>query len=146
MPQAKKSTSTRRRPAGSSTRSPTASVSSRARGAFKEPAALKRLNKALDEAQKALAELGAHGGRDVETATRALRKDVRGFLTSARRNSGKLGTALKRDFEQAQKQLTKATKSARGSTARRSRTAGESTAARGGASRTTAGRRTSKRS
>ena len=146
MPQAKKSTSTSRRPAGSSARSRTASVSSRARGPFKEPAPLKRLNKALDEAQKALAELGRHGGRDVEAATRAMRKDVSKFLTSARRDSGKLGTALKRDFEQAQKQLTKATKSARGSTARRSKTARGSTTARGGASRTTAGRRGTKRS
>ena len=146
MPQAKKSTSTRRRPAGSSVRSRTASVSSRARGAFKEPAALKRLNKALDEAQKALGELEKHGGRGVATTTRALRKDVRGFLTNARRDSGKLGTALKRDFEQAQKQLTKVTKSARRSAARGSSAPSRSTATRGGASRTTAKRRTTKRS
>jgi hypothetical protein len=96
-------------------RSRTASVSSRARRPFTEPGALKRLNKALDEAQKALGEFEKHGGRDVETATRALRKVVRGFLTRARRDSGKLGTALKRDFEQAQKRLTRVTKSASGS-------------------------------
>jgi hypothetical protein len=113
MPQAKKSTATKKATA-TTTRSRSTSAS-RSRAAFKEPAALKRLNKALDDGQKALAELGKHGGRDVSAASRALSTDVRKFLTSARRDSGKLGTALKRDFEQAQKQLAKVAKSSRGS-------------------------------
>ncbi len=133
MPQAKKSTATTRsRSAGSA----------RSRAAFKEPAALKRLNKALDDAQKALAELGKHGGRDVSAASRALSTDVRKFLTSARRDSTKLGTALKRDFEQAQKQLAQAAKStrARGSsakktTAKKTTARKKTTATRSGSSR-----------
>jgi DNA-binding protein HU-beta len=128
MPQAKKSTaSARGRSAGSA----------RSRAAFKEPAALKRLNKALDDAQKALAELGKHGGRDVSAASRALNTDVRKFLTSARRDSGKLGTALKRDFEQAQKQLAQAAKSTRGrgSSAKKTTTRKKTTAARSSTSR-----------
>jgi hypothetical protein len=130
MPQAKKSTATSRsRSRASSTRSRSTSAASRSRSsttranAFKEPAALKRLNKALDDAQKALADLGKQGGRDVGTATRSLSKDMRGFITSARRHSGRLGTALKRDFEQAQKQMTKAAKTARASTTTRKSTA-----------------------
>ena len=79
--------------------------SPRARAAFTEPAALKRLNKSLDAAQEALAELRKDTGRDVGQGARDLYKDVRTFVTSARRDSGKLAKALQRDFQQAQKRV-----------------------------------------
>ena len=81
------------------------SPSTRPPAAFKEPAALKRLNKSLDSAQEALAELREHTGRDVSQGARDLYKDLRSFVTSARRDAGKLTKALQRDFQQAQKQL-----------------------------------------
>ncbi len=87
MPQARKSTSSART------------------GTFTEPAALKRLERALDTAQTALTELGKDTGRDVSTGARDLYKDLRTFITSARRNRQKLARALRRDFEQAQKKL-----------------------------------------
>ena len=80
--------------------------SPRARAAFKEPAALKRLNKSLDAAQEALAELRKDAGRDVGHSAQDLYKDLRRFVTSARRDSGKLAKALQRDFQQAQTRLT----------------------------------------
>jgi hypothetical protein len=79
--------------------------SSRTRAAFKEPAALKRLNRSLDAAQEALTELRKDAGRDVGHGARDLYKDLRTFVTSARRDSGKLAKALQRDFERAQKRL-----------------------------------------
>jgi hypothetical protein len=79
--------------------------SPRTRAAFKEPAALKRLNRSLDAAQEALAELRKDTGRDVGQGARDVYKDLRTFVTSARRDSGKLAKALQRDFEQAQKRL-----------------------------------------
>jgi hypothetical protein len=79
--------------------------SPRARAGFKEPAALKRLNRSLDAAQEALGELRKDTGRDVGQGARDLYKDLRTFVTSARRDSGKLAKALQRDFEQAQKRL-----------------------------------------
>lgn len=86
-----------------------ASTRSRSRVAFKEPAALKRLNRSLDAAQEALVELRRDTGRDVGQGARDLYKDVRTFVSSARRDTGKLAKALQRDFEQAQKRLTAAT-------------------------------------
>ena len=77
-----------------------ASAQSRSGVAFKEPAALKRLNRSLDAAQEALAELRKDTGRDVGQGARDLYKDVRTFVSSARRDSGKLARALRRDFEQ----------------------------------------------
>jgi hypothetical protein len=76
---------------------------------FKEPAALKRLNSSLDAAQKAIAELRQHAGRNAAQSTRDLHKGVGTFVSSARRDTGKLSKALTRDFEQAQKLLAKAT-------------------------------------
>jgi len=84
----------------------TAPSAARTRAAFKEPAALTRLNKSLDAAQEALAELRKDTGRDVGQAARDLYKDLRTFVSSARRDSGKLAKALQRDFEQAQKRFT----------------------------------------
>ena len=79
--------------------------SPRTGAAFKEPAALERLNRSLDAAQEALAELRKDTGRDVGQGARDLYKDLRTFVSSARRDSGKLAKALQRDFEQAQKRL-----------------------------------------
>jgi hypothetical protein len=75
---------------------------------FKQPAALKRLNSSLDSAQKAITELREHAGRNAAQSTRDLHKGVGTFVSSARRDAGKLSKALTRDFEQAQKLLAKA--------------------------------------
>lgn len=107
---------------------------------FKEPAAFKRLTKSLDTAQDALAELSRQGGRDVGQSAGAIYKDLRTFVSNARRHSGRLGKALARDFDQAQKKLAK---SATGNSARRSST--RSTSSRSSSSRTTAGRSSSSR-
>ena len=78
-------------------------------GTFKEPAALKWLSSSLDTAQQALVELREDTGRDVSQGARELHKDLRAFISSARRDTGKLAKALKRDFEHAQKQLAQGT-------------------------------------
>ena len=74
-------------------------------GTFREPAALKWLSSSLDTAQQALVELREDTGRDVSQGARDLHKDLRAFISSARRDAGKLAKALQRDFDQAQKQL-----------------------------------------
>ena len=120
MPQAKRSTS-----------------STRSRSSFKQPPALKRLSSSLDTAQKSLQELRRGAGRDVGSGAQDLYTDLRAFVRNARRDSNKLARALQRDFERAQKQLTKA------STSTRSR---GGTSQRSGTKRTAAKRTTSKRS
>lgn len=102
MPQAKRSSST-------ASRSP-----------FKQPAALKRLSTSLDTAQKALTELSRGSGRDVSKGATDLYKDLRGFVSSARRDSNKLAKALQREFDQAQKQLAKAASGTRSGASRSS--------------------------
>jgi len=87
---------------------PTTSSSRRTPAAFREPAAFKRLNRSLDAAQDALAELRKDTGRDVGRGARDLYKDLRTFISSARRDSSKLAKALQHDFEQAQKRLAAA--------------------------------------
>jgi hypothetical protein len=82
--------------------------SSRRSKAFKEPAALKRLHRSLDAAQKALTELRTHAGGASAQSTRTLHTGLGKFVANARRDTGKLSTALKRDFEKAQKLLTRA--------------------------------------
>lgn len=89
-------------------KSPTRSRS-RSRRAFREPAALKRLNRSLDTAHEALTDLRKDTGRDVSHGARALYNDLRTFVSSARRDTGKLATALQRDFERAQKQVSRGT-------------------------------------
>jgi hypothetical protein len=81
----------------------------RVRAASREPAALKRLNSSLDAAQEALAELRQDTGRDVSQGARDLYKDLRTFISSARRDSSKLAKALARDLEQAEKRLASTT-------------------------------------
>ena len=77
---------------------------------FTEPAALKQLTtKSLEAAQEALAELRKGTGRDVGQGARELYSDLRTFVGSARRDTGKLAKALQRDFAQAQKQLARGT-------------------------------------
>ena len=93
---------------------------------FKEPTALKRLNKSLDTAQDALKDLRKDSGRGAQD----LYKDLRQFVTSARRDTTKLGKALAKDFEQAQKRMAQ---SGTGSTRSSSTTRGKSS--RGGSSR-----------
>jgi len=116
----------------------TRSSSSRKRN-FKEPAALKRLTKSLDTAQDALAELSKQGGRDVGQSAGAIYKDLRAFVTNARRHSGRLGKALARDFDQAQKTLSTSTS---GSSTRKSTTRAGATR-RSSARSTTSSRSTS---
>ena len=82
--------------------------SPRARAAFKEPAAIKRLNSSLEAAQKAVADLRNHAGRNAAQGTRDLHKGLGTVVSSARRDTGKLSKALARDFEQAQKLVAKA--------------------------------------
>lgn len=113
---------------------------SRSRTSFKQPPALKRLTTSLDTAQKALTELSKGGGRDVGKGAKDIYADLRKFVSDARRDSNKLGKALQRDFEQAQKQLGKATSgSGRSSSSR-------STSRRPSSSRSSGGRATSSRS
>ena len=97
MPQAKKSTRSRS--------SSSAGRSSRT-SAFKEPAALKRLNKSLESAQDALGDLRKDLGRDTGAAARDLQKQLRTAVTGSRRDIGKLVKALQRDFDRAQSKLT----------------------------------------
>ena len=80
---------------------------------FREPAALKWLSSSLDTAQQALVELREDTGRDVSQGARDLHKDLRAFISSARRDAGKLAKALQRDFDQAQQQLAQGTGPAR---------------------------------
>src|SRR5664279_3558030 len=81
-------------------------------GTFREPAALKWLSSSLDTAQQALVELRQDTGRDVSQGARDLHKDLRAFISSARRDAEKLAKALQRDFDHAQKQLAQGTSTA----------------------------------
>jgi len=74
---------------------------------------MKRLNSSLDAAQEALAELRKDTGRDVSQGARDLYKDLRAFISSARRDSSKLAKALARDLEQAEKRLASSTSGTR---------------------------------
>jgi hypothetical protein len=105
------------------------------RRAAKEPTALRRLNKSLDSAQDALAALGKEVGRDVGGGARDLHKNLQRFVKDARRDSGKLGTALQRDLERLQKRVA-------GSSSTRGRAGGRKAPGRPRAKKTTtAGRR-----
>lgn len=119
MPQARKSTR-----------------SSSRRSSFKEPAALKRLNQSLTSAQKALTDLRKHGsGSDAAAGTKTLYKGLSKFVSDARKDSTKFGTALRKDFEQAAKAAQQAAKTATGSgSARRSSSSTRSSSSRGGSS------------
>jgi hypothetical protein len=109
------------------------------RRAAKEPTALRKLNKSLDSAQDALAALGKEVGKDVGRGTRDLHKNLQRFVKDARRDSGKLGTALQRDLERLQKRVA-------GSSSTRGPTGGRKAPGRSRAKKTTtAGRRSASR-
>lgn len=128
------------------------------RSSAKEPAALKRLNKSLESAQDALAALSKEVGKDVGAGARDLHKNLNRFVKDARRDSGKLGTAIQRDIEKLQKRISGATtgrasakkrSTAKRSTAKKRPAAKRSTAKRPAAKRSTkrpAARRSSARS
>jgi hypothetical protein len=120
MPQARKSTRS----------------SSRRSSSFKEPAALKRLNQSLTTAQKALTDLRKHGsGSDAAAGTKTLYKGLSKFVSDARKDSTKFGTALRKDFEQAAKAAQQAAKTATGTgSARRSSSSTRSSSSRSGSS------------
>ncbi len=120
MPQARKSTRS----------------SSRRGASYKEPAALKRLNQSLTAAQKALTDLRTHAGRDAASGTKTLYKGLGKFVSDARRDSTKFGSALRKDFEKAAKTAQTAAKTATGST-RRSSSTRSTSSSRSGASRST---------
>ena len=129
-------------PARKSSRSSSSRRSTRT--SFKEPAALKRLNKSIGDAEKALKELRTHAGRGTASGTQGLYKGLGKFLSDARRDSTKFASAIKKDFEQAAKAAQQAAKSsAGGRTSRRSST---SSSKSGGSSRSTRSRSTSSRS
>ena len=104
--------------------------STRSSAAFKEPAALKRLNQSLETAQKALADLRQHAGGK---SSKSLHTGVGKFVSSAKRDSRKLSTALKGDFAEAQKKVASATTSA----ARTAKTTTRRTTARATTKRST---------
>jgi hypothetical protein len=114
------------------------------RTSFKEPAALKRLNKSIGDAEKALKELREHGGRGAASGTQGLYKGLGKFLSDARRDSTKFASAIKKDFEQAAKAAQAAAKQSAGG--RKSRSSSTSSSRSGGSSRSTRSRSTSSRS
>lgn len=87
-----------------------------------EPAALKRLNKSLDSAQDALATLRKDLSKDVGAGAKNLYRDLERFIKDARRDSGKLGTALQRDVERAQKAVASRSRASAGGGARKTST------------------------
>jgi uncharacterized protein YoxC len=133
MPPAKRSTSSRRK---STARR---STSTRKSSGSSQPAALKRFSKSLDSAQNALTALRKDVSKDVSSGTRDLYTDLEKFVKDARRNSGKLGTALQKDIDRLQKQL-KATASGKKTSARRTSrsTAGRSKSRAGARSKSRA--------
>jgi hypothetical protein len=138
MPPVKKAASRRR----TATRTSRRRTATRKSSAAKESAALRRLNKALDEAQDALAALR----KEVGTGARGVHKDLEKFIKDARRNTGKLSTALRRDLEQAQKRLSAAARPGSRSRAGARKASSRSTTRRtSGAGRKTSGRSTARR-
>jgi hypothetical protein len=122
--------------------------SSRRSAAFKQPPALKQLNKSLEAAQKALTQLRKQAGRDAAKTTKSLHGDLSKFVANAKRDTGKFSTAIRRDFDQAQKAAASAQRSARSqtrrgtarkstSTARKSTSTARKSSARTGARRST---------
>src|SRR5205085_11502914 len=91
-------------------------------------------------------ELSKGSGRDVGKGAGDLYKDLRTFVSNARRDSGKLAKALQREFDQAQKQLAKAAAGSRSSGGRSSSTSSRSTSKRSTSSRSTTSRGSSAKS
>jgi hypothetical protein len=137
MPPAKRSTSRRRT---TTRKSSGARKSSTARGkssSVTESASIKRLNKSLDSVQDALTALRKDVSKDVSTGAKGLYRDLEKFVRDARRNSGRLSTALQKDVERLQRQLKAGARGGRTSSAPRRRTSSRKS--------TSSGRRTSTR-
>jgi hypothetical protein len=101
MPPTGKATAARARKPSTST----ASHKTTGRPQFKEPAALKRFGRSLETADSALMELRRNAGHDLGQGARDLYRDLQRFLAQARRDSRKLSSALRRDFDQASREL-----------------------------------------
>src|SRR3954454_9370313 len=106
MPPAKRSTAKRRT---TTRKKPTARKSS----SSKEPAAIARLNKALDGAQDALTSMRKDLSKDVGSSAKGLYKDLEQRVRDVRRDSGRLDNPLQKDLEKLQKMLADAAKQAR---------------------------------
>ncbi len=111
MPPAKKPAARRR--------TSTARKAARKRPAANEPAAIKRLNKALDGAQDALTALRKDVSREVGAGSRDLHRNLQKFVKEAQRDSGRLSKAIERDFERLQKRLTPSSRTKASKTKRR---------------------------
>ena len=141
MPPAKRSTSSRRKTSARRT------TSTRKSSGSKQPAALKRFNNSLDSAQKALTALRKDVSKDVSSGARDLYSDLEKFVKDARRNSGKLGTAMQKDLDRLQKQLRASAAGKKTSARRTTRsTAGRSKSRTGARSKTSAKARPTSRS
>ena len=117
MPAARKSTARKSTTRKSTTKASTrkSASASRRSTSFKEPAALKQLNRSLDSAVKAVADLRKHTGSGVSKGARDAYKDLRTFVSSAQSNTRKLGKALARDFDEAQKGVARSRSAAKSS-------------------------------
>lgn len=131
MPPAKRSTAKKSTARKSTAKKSTAArrTTTRKSSAARENARIKRLNKSLDSAQDALTALRKDVTKDVSSGARGLYRDLEKFVKNARRDSGKLGTALQKDVERLQKQLQAATKGRKTTSSARRRPA-KSTAKR----------------
>jgi hypothetical protein len=76
--------------------------------------------------------------KDVSAGARDLYKDLQKFVTDARRDSGRLGKALQRDIEKAQKRMAPAPKAKSSSRAGAPRKAAAQTTAKRTTSRSRA--------
>jgi hypothetical protein len=102
-----------------------------------------RLNKALDSAQDALNALRKDLSKGAGSGAKGLYKDLEKRVRDVRRDTGKLGKALQKDFANIQKQLADAAKQAGPSGKRKP--ASRSKAKRSTAKRSTAKRPTAKK-
>lgn len=118
----------------------------RSTASSREPAALRRFNKSLDQAQDALTAMRKDLTKDVGTGAKDAYKNLERLVKNARRDSGKFGTALQRDLEQLQKRLAASAKTARGKRAPAKRTARRTTTRRTSSGRSTARRSGTRRS
>ncbi len=119
----------------------------RAKPAFKAPPALARLAKSIQAAEDALAQLGKTGSVAGSRTSRDLQREVRKFLVSARRDTKKLGGAMKRDFDSAQRKAppSRGAPKRRPAASKSARAATRPPAKRAAAKRATAKRTTAKK-
>jgi hypothetical protein len=148
MPPAKRSTSRRRTTTRKSSGARKSSTARGRRSSVTESPSIKRLNKSLDSVQDALTALRKDVSKDVSTGAKGLYRDLEKFVRDARRNSGRLSTALQKDVERLQRQLKASAKGGRTSSAPRRRTtsSGKSTSSGRRTSTRSSGRRSTTRS